>query len=110
MQVFTILFIISSINFTIYILELAGITNYEDETDIVNKINEYHLSSSIDRGGYTTDEINEWYTVHDYKIYKKKNDKVDVSFWAQNIYKISFYNSIVIFEKKEIQVPFDQIK
>ena len=63
-----------------------------------------HISKNL------ADEINDWYRVNDYRVYKKKIDRANVSFWAKNIYKISFYNSIVLFEKKENQIPIDQIR
>ena len=57
-----------------------------------------------------SDELNDWYRVKNYRAYKKQVDKVNVSYWAKNINKISFYNSIIVFEKKESQVPFSQIR
>ena len=64
----------------------------------------------IEYAKYLSDEINDWYRVNDYRTYKKKIDEVNVSFWAKNIHKISFYNGIVVFEKKESQIPFVQIR
>ena len=64
----------------------------------------------IEYAKYLSDEINDWYRVNDYRAYKKKIEEANVSFWAKNIHKISFYNNIVLFEKKESQIPFSQIR
>ena len=57
-----------------------------------------------------SDELNDWYRVKDYSSYKVQLDSVPVSYWAKNIYKITFYNSIVAFEKKSSQIPRSCIK
>ena len=57
-----------------------------------------------------SDELNDWYRVKHYKSYKKKIDNVDVSYWAKNIFKISFYNSIIAISKKESEIPISMIK
>ncbi len=56
------------------------------------------------------DELNDWYRVKNYQSYKKKIEYVDVSYWAKFIYRISFYNSIVTFEKRKNEIPFSQIR
>ncbi len=57
-----------------------------------------------------SDELNDWYRVKHYKSYKRKIDNVDVSYWAKNIFKISFYNSIIAISKKESEIPISMIK
>ena len=53
-----------------------------------------------------SDQLNLWYKDYDYKIYKKEvKEKINVSYFTKNIYKISFYNSIVAFHKKHIGMP-----
>ena len=57
-----------------------------------------------------TDELNDWYRVKNYKSYKQKIDQVDVSYWAKYIYKVSFYNSIIAIEKRQSEIPFNEIR
>lgn len=57
-----------------------------------------------------SDELNDWYRVNNYQIYKQKIDQVKVSYWAKYIYKISFYNSIISFEKRQSEIPFSEIR
>ena len=64
----------------------------------------------IEYAKHLSDELNDWYRVNHHRVYKKKIDEANVSFWAKNIHKISFYNSIIVFEKKESKVPFSQIR
>ena len=64
----------------------------------------------IEYAKHLSDELNDWYRVNHHRVYKKKIDEANVSFWAKNIHKISFYNSIVVFEKKESQIPLSQIR
>ena len=50
-----------------------------------------------------SDELNDWYRVKNYREYKQKVSEVNVSYWAKNIFKISFYNGVVAFEKRQNQ-------
>ena len=53
-----------------------------------------------------SDQLNLWYKNHDYKIYKKEvKEKINMPYFTKNIYKIAFYNSIVAFHKKHIDMP-----
>tara|TARA_B100000700_G_C14837485_1_gene757535 strand:+ start:176 stop:847 length:672 start_codon:yes stop_codon:yes gene_type:complete len=56
-----------------------------------------------------SDELNDWYRINSYKIYREPVNKANVSYWAKNIYKISFYNSIIAFEKRKNTIPFATI-
>ena len=57
-----------------------------------------------------SDELNDWYRIKDYKLYKQKIDHVDVSYWAKFIHKVCFYNSIVSIEKRQNEIPFAEIR
>ena len=57
-----------------------------------------------------SDELNDWYRIKDYKLYKQKIDHVNVSYWAKFIYKVCFYNSIVSIEKRQSEIPFSEIR
>tara|TARA_B100001250_G_scaffold133623_1_gene114210 strand:- start:564 stop:1229 length:666 start_codon:yes stop_codon:yes gene_type:complete len=57
-----------------------------------------------------SDELNDWYRVKNYREYKQKVSEVNVSYWAKNIFKISFYNGVVAFEKRQNQTPFSEIR
>ena len=52
--------------------------------------------------------LHKW--LHYFDIYKEKIQKVKVSYWAKNIQKISFYNSVIVFKKKYNQIPRNLIK
>ena len=53
-----------------------------------------------------SDQLNLWYKDHDYKIYKKEvKEKINMPYFTKNTYKIAFYNSIVVFHKKHIEIP-----
>ena len=53
-----------------------------------------------------SDQLNLWYKHHDYKIYKKEvKEKINMPYFTKNTYKITFYNSIVVFHKKHIEIP-----
>ena len=56
-----------------------------------------------------SDKLNLWYQYEDYKIYKKDiKTKINVPYFTKNTYRISFYNSIVVFEKRNIETPKSQ--
>jgi len=58
-----------------------------------------------------SDKLNFWYQCNDYKIYKNEiKEEIDTPYFTKNTYKISFYNSIVVFEKKQIQTPRSILK
>ena len=74
----------------------------------------YHLNfqdrqdslTFMDYAKSLSDQLNLWYKDYDYKIYKKKvKEKINVSYFTKNIYKIAFYNSIVAIHKKNIGMP-----
>ena len=103
---------ISSFNFLYKELKYEGIYLVEDthtSYDLRFQDRSDQLTF-IEYAKYLSDEINDWYRVNDYRVYKNKIDEANVSYWAKNIHKISFYNSIVVFEKKESQIPFVQIR
>ena len=53
-----------------------------------------------------SDQLNLWYKNHNYKIYKKEvKEKINMPYFTKNTYKITFYNSIVAFHKKHIEMP-----
>ncbi len=53
-----------------------------------------------------SDQLNLWYKNHNYKIYKKEvKEKINMPYFTKNTYKITFYNSIVVFHKKHIEIP-----
>ena len=74
----------------------------------------YHPNFQDRRDGLTfmdyakslSDQLNLWYKNHDYKIYKKEvKEKINMPYFTKNTYKITFYNSIVVFHKKHIEIP-----
>ena len=75
--------------------------NFQDRSDGLT-FTEYAKSLS--------DELNDWYRVNDYKIYKNNVNKVKVSYLAKKLYSVAFYNSIVIFEKKNNKTPKNEIQ
>ena len=53
-----------------------------------------------------SDQLNLWYKNHDYKIYEKElKEKINMPYFTKNTYKISFYNNVVVFYKKHIEMP-----
>jgi cephalosporin hydroxylase len=80
----------------------------------------YHSDFQDRQDGFTfmdyakslADKLNLWYQYYDYKIYKKKEikEKINMPYFTKNTYKISFYNSIVVFEKRDIETPHSIIK
>ena len=53
-----------------------------------------------------SDQLNLWYKNHNYKIYKKEvKEKINMPYFTKNTYKITFYNNIVVFHKKHIEMP-----
>ena len=53
-----------------------------------------------------SDQLNLWYKNHNYKIYKKEvKEKINMPYFTKNTYKITFYNNIVAFHKKHIEMP-----
>ena len=74
----------------------------------------YHSDFQDRQDGFTfmdyakslADKLNLWYQYNDYKIYKKDiKEKIHMPYFTKNTYKISFYNSIVVFEKRNIETP-----
>jgi len=74
----------------------------------------YHLKFQDRQDGLTfmdyakslSDQLNLWYKNHNYKIYKKEvKEKINMPYFTKNTYKITFYNSIVAFHKKHIEMP-----
>ena len=74
----------------------------------------YHSDFQDRQDGFTfmdyakslADKLNLWYQYNDYKIYKKEiKEKINMPYFTKNTYKISFYNSIVVFEKRDIKTP-----
>ena len=74
----------------------------------------YHSDFQDRQDGFTfmdyvkslPDKLNLWYQYNDYKIYRKEiKEKINMPYFTKNTYKISFYNSIVVFEKRDIKTP-----
>ena len=103
---------ITSFNYLFKRLQHEGVYMVEDTHT------SYHNNFKDRKDGLTfsnyakilSDELNDWYRINDYKAYKQKIENVEVSFWAKNIYKIIFYNSIIYFEKKISEVPRCEMK
>ena len=79
----------------------------------------YHSDFQDRQDGFTfmdyakslADKLNLWYQYNDYKIYKKDiKEKIHMPYFTKNTYKISFYNSIVVFEKRDIETPLSITK
>ena len=79
----------------------------------------YHSDFQDRQDGFTfmdyakslADKLNLWYQYYDYKIYKKEiKEKINIPNFTKNTYKISFYNSIVVFEKRDIETPQSILK
>ena len=79
----------------------------------------YHSDFQDRQDGFTfmdfvktlPDKLNLWYQYNDYRIYKKEiKEKINMPYFTKNTYKISFYNSIVVFEKRKIETPLCIIK
>ena len=79
----------------------------------------YHSDFQDRQDGFTfmdyakslADKLNLWYQYNDYKIYKKEiKEKINMPYFTKNTYKISFYNSIVVFEKRNIETPLSITK
>ena len=79
----------------------------------------YHSDFQDRQDGFTfmdyvkslPDKLNLWYQYHDYQIYKKEiKEKINMPYFTKNTYKISFYNSIVVFEKRNIETPLSITK
>ena len=79
----------------------------------------YHSDFQDRQDGFTfmdyakslADKLNLWYQYYDYKIYKKEiKEKINMPYFTKNTYKISFYNSIVVFEKRDIETPQSILK
>ena len=79
----------------------------------------YHSDFQDRQDGFTfmdyvkslPDKLNLWYQYNDYKIYKKEiKEKINMPYFTKNTYKISFYNSIVVFEKTNIETPLSITK
>ncbi len=79
----------------------------------------YHSDFQDRQDGFTfmdyakslADKLNLWYQYYDYKIYKKEiKEKINMPYFTKNTYKISFYNSMVVFEKRDIETPLSIIK
>ena len=79
----------------------------------------YHSDFQDRQDGFTfmdyvkslPDKLNLWYQYNDYKIYKKEiKEKINMPYFTKNTYKISFYNSIVVFEKRNIETPLSITK
>ena len=79
----------------------------------------YHSDFQDRQDGFTfmdyakslADKLNLWYQYYDYKIYKKEIiEKINMPYFTKNTYKISFYNSMVVFEKRDIETPLSIIK
>ena len=79
----------------------------------------YHSDFQDRQDGFTfmdyakslADKLNLWYQYYDYKIYKKEiKEKINMPYFTKNTFKISFYNSIVVFEKRIIKTPQSILK
>jgi len=79
----------------------------------------YHSDFQDRQDGFTfmdyakslPDKLNLWYQYNDYKIYKKEiKEKINMPYLTKNTHKISFYNSIVVFEKKNVETPLSITK
>ena len=79
----------------------------------------YHSDFQDRQDGFTfmdyskslPDKLNLWYQYNDYRIYKKEiKEKINMPYFTKNTYKISFYNSIVVFEKRNIETPLSITK
>ena len=103
---------ISSFNFLYEDLKPNGVYLVEDtHTSYVKEFQDREDNLTFtEYAKILSDELNDWYRVMNYKSYKKKVDQVDVSYWARNIYKISFYNSIIAIEKRRSDIPISEIK
>lgn len=103
---------ISSFNYLFEGLKLGGVYLVEDTHTSYSK----EFQDRDDNLTFTeyakilSDELNDWYRVKNYKFYKQKIDQVATSYWAQFIYKVSFYNSVISIEKRLSEVPYSEIK
>ncbi len=79
----------------------------------------YHSDFQDRQDGFTfmdyakslPDKLNLWYQYNDYKIYKKEiKEKINMPYLTKNTHKISFYNSIVVFEKRNVETPLSITK
>ncbi len=57
-----------------------------------------------------TDNLNEWYIKKNYKEYKQIVESVDVGYLAKHLYRVSFYNSIISFFKKQSKIPRSELR
>ena len=103
---------ISSFNFLFEELKLGGVYVVEDtHTSYAKEFQDREDQLTfIEYAKVLLDELNDWYRVKDYKLYKHKINQVDVSYWAKFIFKVCFYNSIVSIEKRRSEIPFSEIK
>ena len=103
---------ISSFNFLFEELKFGGVYLVEDtHTSYVREFQDRDDELTfMEYAKALSDELNDWYRVNNYKLYKKKIDQVDVSYWAKNIYKVCFYNSIISIEKRQNEIPFSEIR
>ena len=102
---------ISSFNFLFEELKLGGVYLVEDtHTSYAKDFQDRDDQLTfIEYAKVLSDELNDWYRIKDYKLYKQKIDYVDVSYWAKFIYKVCFYNSIVSIEKRQSETPLSEL-
>ena len=103
---------ISSFNFLFEELKLGGVYLVEDtHTSYAKEFQDRDDQLTFtDYAKALSDELNDWYRIKNYRFYKKKVDKVDVSYWAKFVYKVCFYNSIIAIEKRRSAIPYSEIR
>ena len=89
----------------IYLIEDTHTSYHSDFQDRQDGLTFMDYAKSL------SDKINLWYQYNDYKIYKKEvKEIINMPYFTKNTYKIVFYNSVVVFQKKHIKIPRSQIK
>ena len=85
----------------IYLIEDTHTSYHSDFQDRQDGLTFMDYAKSL------SDKINLWYQHNDYKIYKKEvKEIINMPYFTKNTYKIVFYNSVVVFQKKHIKIPF----
>ena len=85
----------------IYLIEDTHTSYHSDFQDRQDGLTFMDYAKSL------SDKINLWYQHNDYKIYKKEvKEIINMPYFTKNTYKIVFYNSVVVFQKKHIKMYF----
>ena len=89
----------------IYLIEDTHTSYHSDFQDRQDGLTFMDYAKSL------SDKLNLWYQYNDYKIYKKEvKEKINMPYFTKNAFKIIFYNSVVVIQKKHIKIPRSQIK